>query len=194
MTLEKVYAFLNHAKEEDPGNVISLIESSMSGICLPVANTASADVIFVHFPTHRLERALGNLVLNGTVGVGSTLVLCSSHPYGMESMLKSFTNFPDRHVLRDPAMFQRVVGEFMAGLAAGKVRTDLLASRAPPEALVGLYLLLKGGMDDGSIESYRAANVERLRSEARIYLDEGITIETIDPNALSDALTHAFER
>ena len=82
----------------------------------------------------------------------------------------------------------------MAGLAAGKVRTDLLASRAPPEALVGLYLLLKGGMDDGSIESYRAANVERLRSEARIYLDEGITIETIDPNALSDALTHAFER
>ena len=176
--------------------MISRIEVSMENVFPPTEHTSSADVVFLHFPSDQIEDKLFSLNRSGKVSVNSTIVLCSSRPYGMGNLLKrnSLQKFADRHVLGDPAMFQRVIGDFMAGLAAGKVRIDLLAARAPPEALVGLYLLLMGHMDQVSIESYRAVNYEKLRSEARVYLREGVTIDSIDSNALSDALARAFER
>ena len=195
--LAKTYAFLNHARDSDPQNVVSLIETGMGQLCAPaVLGISLADVIFLHFPTHEIEPLLDDLIDSTEVTADSTIVLCSSHPFGMGSVLTRPTlqKFPKRHVLGDPYVFLGVIDEFLTSLAAGKVRTDLLASRAPPEALVGLYLLLKGGMDDASIESYRAANGEKLRSEAKVYLREGLKIETIDSNALSQALARAFER
>jgi hypothetical protein len=194
--LAKTYSFVNHARARDAENVVSRIEKEMARRFPPPPDTLHVDVIFLHLPTHDIESVLKEYVHDGEVNVTSTIILCSSYPINLIDVLgrQGLQQFPDKFVLGDPELFLTFIDEFMSGLAGDKIRTDLLAARAVPEALVGLYLLFKGGMDKECVRSYTAQNAKKLESEARVHFREGVKIDAITDASLAHALSGAFCR